>query len=250
MHAATRQEEGSGTTKAVVTTSTRESNVFEAVGGDTILANNPAVWAPSAATPNLWRVINRDALSPMIDMISAMPSFEKIQMWFMQAMPAIQNYIRLNTAMSVNVRFKVLTPTNSLSIENLGNSVYYLGFQPFAATVPRLNGKHEAHDRMWERVDLQTTHVLFHPPSYRAPALYGFENFGVSDGIAQTVAGMIHGLGSQFNISDIQNGVTKSLHGSVDGPFGSKFNATFVRRRDRYRAVQSLTIHRRRINGN
>jgi hypothetical protein len=67
-----------GENKSKVTTTSQETNVFEAVGGDTILANNPAAWALWVSAPNTWRVVNRDGLSTMIDMISAMPGFEKV----------------------------------------------------------------------------------------------------------------------------------------------------------------------------
>lgn len=183
------------TDKSRTTTSTRETNVFEAVGGDTILANNPAAWANTVSSPNLWRVINRDGLSTMIDMLSEMPDYEKVQSWFVQAVPALNKYIRLGPALSVNVRFKVETPTNSLSVENRGNAIFYLGFKPSSVTTPRLNGMEASSgDGYWIRVDVKETHVLFHPASFRAPCLHGFDNFAVGD-----------------------------------APFGSKYNAEFVR---------------------
>jgi hypothetical protein len=171
-----------GENKSKVTTTSQETNVFEAVGGDTILANNPAAWALSVSAPNTWRVVNRDGLSTMIDMISAMPGFEKVQSWFVQAIPALNKYIRLDAALSVNVRFKVLAPTNSLSVENRGNALFYLGFKPGTTTTPRLNGYESSTGiGYWARVDVQQTFVLFSPASSRAPCLHGFDNFSVGD---------------------------------------------------------------------
>jgi hypothetical protein len=171
-----------GENKSKVTTTSQETNVFEAVGGDTILANNPAAWALSVSAPNTWRVVNRDGLSTMIDMISAMTGFEKVQSWFVQAIPAVNKYIRLDAALSVNVRFKVLAPTNSLSVENRGNALFYLGFKPGTTTTPRLNGYESSTGiGYWARVDVQQTFVLFSPASFRAPCLHGFDNFSVGD---------------------------------------------------------------------
>lgn len=56
------QEKGKTEDRSTVTTESRESNVFEACGGDTILANNPSAWADSVAPPTLWRVINVSVL--------------------------------------------------------------------------------------------------------------------------------------------------------------------------------------------
>ena|SRR5256885_1491198 len=39
-------------------TSTHDRNIFEACGGDTILANDPVNWAPTVAKYQNWRVIN------------------------------------------------------------------------------------------------------------------------------------------------------------------------------------------------
>ena len=61
--ASVKHEQGKGETsdRSTVTTETRESNVLEACGGDTILANNPSAWSNSVAKPELWRVINVSA---------------------------------------------------------------------------------------------------------------------------------------------------------------------------------------------
>lgn len=117
----------------------------------------------------------------MIDMISEMHPFEQVQTWFVQAVPALNRYIRLDPGFSANVRFKVLAPTNNLSIANTGNSVYYLGFDPATAATPRLNGQHTVREDFWQRVDMQETYVLFNPATYRSPLLQGFNDFAVGN---------------------------------------------------------------------
>lgn len=51
------EERGSGTASASSSRTFNESNVFEATGGDTILADNPSVWATTVSAPETWRVI-------------------------------------------------------------------------------------------------------------------------------------------------------------------------------------------------
>jgi hypothetical protein len=52
-----------GENKSKVTTTSQETNVFEAVGGDTILANNPAAWALWVSAPNTWRVVPKGPMA-------------------------------------------------------------------------------------------------------------------------------------------------------------------------------------------
>lgn len=49
---------GSSDTAEKAVKDTVESNVFEAVGGNTLLANNPVAWSSSVGSSDLWRVIN------------------------------------------------------------------------------------------------------------------------------------------------------------------------------------------------
>lgn len=201
------ESKGSGDEKGTTTTTSKESNVFEACGGDTILANNPSQWAASVAQPSLWRVINvsaalsnfpchdpnkeqRDGLSSMVDMLCEMPGYQAAQLWFVQAVPSLSKYIRLNSALSTNVRFEVESPTNSLAIANQGNTSFYLGYDPSINVTPRLNGRKNVYDDgFWHRVDLAEERVLFSPATYRAPVLKGFTNYDVGGAL----------FGSKFN---------------------------------------------------
>jgi hypothetical protein len=116
----------------------------------------------------------------MIDMISMMPGYEKVQSWFMQAVPAVNKYIRLDAGLSVHVRFKVQTPTHGLSMDNDGTALFYMGFKPASTTTPRLNGQASTSGPgFWDRVDYGETHVLFNPASFRAPCLHGLKDFSV-----------------------------------------------------------------------
>ncbi|KAI8931674.1 hypothetical protein NX059_011321 [Plenodomus lindquistii] len=120
----------------------------------------------------------------MVDMLCEMPGYQAAQTWFIQAIPALNKYVRLNQSLSVNVRFKVEAPTNSLSCENDGNAAYYLGFDEQKGVTPRLMGRRTVFDvRFWDRIDIamEETKVLFSPATYRGPTLHGFKNFAVGD---------------------------------------------------------------------
>jgi tagatose-1,6-bisphosphate aldolase non-catalytic subunit AgaZ/GatZ len=52
------EEHGSDQQDAAKETSSHDRDIFEACGGDTILANNPVSWAPTVAKYQNWRVIN------------------------------------------------------------------------------------------------------------------------------------------------------------------------------------------------
>ena len=93
--------------------SSKENNIFEAVGGDTILANNPTAWSTTVAYPSLWRVINRQGLQPLIGMVSEMDAkYRGVQRWFYQAIPALEKYIGLDEEGGVNARLKIDSPQN------------------------------------------------------------------------------------------------------------------------------------------
>jgi hypothetical protein len=106
-------EGGNDMTLATDKSSSKEDNIFEAVGGDTILANNPTAWSATVAYPSLWRVINRQGLQPLIEMVSEMNTkYRGVQRWFYQAIPALQKYIGLDEKGGVNARLKIESPQN------------------------------------------------------------------------------------------------------------------------------------------
>ncbi|KAH7118725.1 hypothetical protein B0J11DRAFT_582534 [Dendryphion nanum] len=152
-----------------------ETNVFEAVGGDTILANNPGLWAPTVAKHQFWRVINRDGMAPLADIIADIPGYREVKSWFIQAVPAISKYIELDDSRQVMARFRLTAPTNGLSKQNEADPSYYLGHDPsaFGGSKPRLMGV----DRLnfWGRmIEYPTEIALFGPANFRAPVLQGY----------------------------------------------------------------------------
>ncbi|KAF2448944.1 hypothetical protein P171DRAFT_509315 [Karstenula rhodostoma CBS 690.94] len=172
---------GNATENANAAREQKETAVFEAVGGDTIMANNPSGWSGTVAKFENWRVINRDGLSPLVEIISGMPGYEAVQSWFVQAVPALSRYILLDESHECKARLRVLSPTNSLSIENKGNNAsFYLGHDVDRAVTPRLNGVASI-EQYWGRVDIQYAIPIFNPQTYRAPTILGYENFKVED---------------------------------------------------------------------
>ncbi|KAI7161520.1 hypothetical protein KC349_g2699 [Hortaea werneckii] len=170
------QEQGSSTENKRSETNLNESNVFEAVGGDTILANNPNAWASTVSSPETWRVIN---------MVAQMPGYELVQSWFVQAVPALSKYMTVGDSHSVTCRLKVVSPTNSLHVKNEnGKARHYLGFQKDDVVSPCqnttdttiINGQCP---NFWIRLDYTVERRLFEPQTFRAPVLRGFDNYDV-----------------------------------------------------------------------
>ncbi|KAI7365466.1 hypothetical protein KC354_g4884 [Hortaea werneckii] len=179
------QEKGSSSETKRSETTSNESNVFEAVGGDTILANNPNAWASTVSSPKTWRVINREGLSSLVEMVAQMPGYASVQSWFVQAVPALSKYMTVGDSHTVTCRLKVVSPTNSLHVKNEnGKARHYLGFQKDDVVSPCqnttdttiINGKCP---NFWIRLDYTVERRLFEPQTFRAPVLRGFDNYDV-----------------------------------------------------------------------
>ena len=114
-------------------------------------------------------------------MIAAIPGYEAVQSWFVQAVPAFSQYMRLDEAHECQVRLKVTTPTNSLSIRNAGNDAcFYLGHDAAETVTPRLNNVNpRVANLFWIRLDVSDEIPIFNPPTYRAPTIFGYEGFNV-----------------------------------------------------------------------
>lgn len=110
-----------------------------------------------------------------------MPGYAAVQSWFVQAVPALNRYIVINEGHECRVRLRVMSPTNSLSIPNAGqNASFYLGHDPAGSITPRLNGiDTSSQDVFWFRIDTQEDIPIFNPATYRAPAIFGYDNFDV-----------------------------------------------------------------------
>lgn len=110
----------------------------------------------------------------MVDMISEMPGYEAVQRWFVQVIPALSKYISLDNTLKTTARFKVLSPTNSLSIEDDPTALHYLGFTNGETITPRLQGRRDTFQTFWQRIDIDHSQVIFGPATYRAPVIQGF----------------------------------------------------------------------------
>lgn len=174
--AGVKHSQGSGTEKLanLAQIDKAEKNVFEAVGGDTILASkyvnpsthivasanrltSPEAWASTVADYRNWRVIDRASLTSMADAISALPGFASVKSWFIQAGPTLSRYLELPPSREIKLRFKLLSPTSetNMSLSYLrkqgkdmvtsgnnntkvyGQQEYYLGHTQAADVIPR-----------------------------------------------------------------------------------------------------------------
>ncbi|KAF4340765.1 hypothetical protein FBEOM_5326 [Fusarium beomiforme] len=151
------QERGSTNLEERSSRSQQEALAFEAVGGDTILATNPTLWAPTVGDHARWRVINRDGYCSLVEILSGIPGYAAVQSWFVQAVPALSRYLTLDEAQECKVRFNVLSPLN----EDL--------IAPRLTTVGKEN-------EFWKRFDTEDKTPIFSPSEYRGPAIYGYDN--------------------------------------------------------------------------
>ncbi|KAK3367914.1 hypothetical protein B0H63DRAFT_404760, partial [Podospora didyma] len=164
----------------------REENVFEAVGGDTILVTNPEMWAATVADFRTWR---RCSLSPLVDALSAIKGYAAVRSWFIQAMPTLSRYIELPPSKEVSLRFKVNTPTTQLSLsylkqgtpeQRLSDPIYYFGHTKDSMVRPVENSVN-MRVNFWSQMDMEAAKPLFSPQSYRAPVLLGYPGNKVGD---------------------------------------------------------------------
>ncbi|KAK0710652.1 hypothetical protein B0H67DRAFT_539495 [Lasiosphaeris hirsuta] len=171
-------EKGSSESQAQSEKNSKDTVVFEAVGGDTILANNAPAWSATVAKCDYWRVINRDGLAPLADMLSQMPGYQQVKTWFIQAIPAMQQYIALDESREVITRLRLVAPLNGLYLHSKKNPSYYLGHNSKTLASPRVVGL--TPDNFWGMPVWNTKkEMLFSPETYRAPALIGYEDSNV-----------------------------------------------------------------------
>ncbi|WAO95448.1 Hypothetical protein NCS54_01307100 [Fusarium falciforme] len=104
------QEQGNKDTKQV------EHLSFNATGGNTILAADPPAWLTSVGSVvNSWRVIQQSQLTAVMDVVSAIPHYEEVNKWFLQAVPKLTDYVIIPQNRTVNARFKVMFTLEGLS---------------------------------------------------------------------------------------------------------------------------------------
>ncbi|VUC31602.1 unnamed protein product [Clonostachys rosea] len=94
----------------------QEHMSFNATGGNTILAADPPSWLGSVGSDfNNWRVIQQRQLKPLVDVVSDIPKYEEVRMWFLQAVPKLTEYIVIPQTRTLDARFKVLFQLEGLS---------------------------------------------------------------------------------------------------------------------------------------
>lgn len=82
---------------------------------------------------------------------------------FMQAMPAMSEYITLDVAHQNVIRLKLETPVSGLSSGSGLIIPYYLGHKPDESVTPRLVGVKGTIQNKWEMAEYQTEIPLFAP---------------------------------------------------------------------------------------
>lgn len=103
-------EQGSKDTKQ------EEHLSFNATGGNTILAADPPAWLTSVGSDvNSWRVIQQCQLTAVMDVVSAIPGYEEVNKWFLQAVPKLTDYVIIPQNRILNARFKVMFNLQGLS---------------------------------------------------------------------------------------------------------------------------------------
>lgn len=117
-------------------TDTSEAMVFEATGGNTILAADPPSWSASVADFQNWRVIDQSGLAPLADVISEIPGYGNVRQWFLQAVPKLSEYVVIPESRLLNVRFKVLGDGALSRIAGQAECAY-LGHDPDEKKAPR-----------------------------------------------------------------------------------------------------------------
>ena len=156
-------------------------------------------------------------------MIAAISGYEAVQFWFVQAVPAFSQYIRLDEAHQCRARLKVITSTNSLSISNAGNGAcFYLGHDAAkSVTSRRYDVNPRVADVFWVRLDVSDDIPIFNPPTYRAPTIFGYDKFDVEGtfygvayniGFVKTEWTIIASFEDEVILSRAHNASTKLTH--------------------------------------
>lgn len=192
------EEHGTSTSTNTTSKTTNEDNVFEAVGGDTILASNPAAWATTVGDYRTWRVINREGLLPLSTIISSIQGYEHVRDYFVQAVPALSKYIELDEGRQVKTRLRLTSPMHGLSYCDSTNPAYYLSHAPGGTATPKLmylegttsatawGNNNDPFPSMPKlplfhpaRFEIQLPHLLhmsLTPISFHAPVIQGYES--------------------------------------------------------------------------
>ncbi|KAF5004997.1 hypothetical protein FDECE_8522 [Fusarium decemcellulare] len=190
------EESGSANSSSQAQSDKSESHAFEAMGGDTLLASNPLAWIPTVGNYNNWRIINRDGLILMSDMISGLSGFEHTRSWFEQAVPSLSKYIEFSNKTVKKIRLRLMGPKHNLCLsckrdsddpDSANPPNYYFGHRPMSTVMPIAMELVHA-DAPWGGIQMPNNkpEFLFSPGSYRAPAIYGYAANKVGDNLYGT----------------------------------------------------------------
>ncbi|KAF5637151.1 hypothetical protein F52700_4888 [Fusarium sp. NRRL 52700] len=190
------EESGSDKSSSQGQSDKSESHVFEAMGGDSLLASNPLAWIPTVGSYKNWRIINRNGLTLMSDMISSLSGYEHTRSWFEQAVPALSKYIEFSHSTVKKIRLRLMSPNHHLCLSYKKGSDdpdyavppnYYLGHRTLSTVMP-LAMELEYSDEPWGRIQMPNNkpEFLFSPGSYRAPAIYGYSANKVGENLYGT----------------------------------------------------------------
>ncbi|KAH8662563.1 hypothetical protein BX600DRAFT_542276 [Xylariales sp. PMI_506] len=182
-------ESGHATSNSQTENSQQEQHVFEAVGGDTLLASNPVAWVLTVGNHTNWRVIDRDSLTQLVDAIAELEGYQDIKMYFAQAVPALSKYLEFADTTDKKIRLRLTAPNNGLCMSYLKREAtnntweppkYYLGHEPMTYAMPRAMAINPQ-DFWADPSPLGETDLLFNPKRYRTPGIYGYECNKVGD---------------------------------------------------------------------
>ncbi|KAK6523188.1 hypothetical protein TWF694_006082 [Orbilia ellipsospora] len=115
-------EQGNSSQAGTQTKDDKETIVFVATGGNTILGTNPPLWSISALDYRNWRIIGRDSLSPIVSAISRMKRFEDVNKWFMSAVPKLMERMIVPDTRVLDVRLRVRGGTENTAISRITGS--------------------------------------------------------------------------------------------------------------------------------
>ena len=126
---------------------TKDRIMFEASGGNTILAADPPRWCASVLDFRNWRVVEQGTLLPLATAIGtcANSEYEKVAEWFVQAVPARSLFNAVPPSREFHVRLKLTREiesiTNQMLADNYRQDVCtYLGHRPKTPIAPKRHG--------------------------------------------------------------------------------------------------------------
>ncbi|KAJ7616091.1 hypothetical protein FB45DRAFT_757556 [Roridomyces roridus] len=145
-------ENGTGTDKGQSSQKLNESMVFEATGGDTLLASNPPEWINSVMASENWRVIEQGGLTAIAHVLSEIRGYEEVPQWIMRAIPILANYITIPRQRTLDFRFKVMLEEESISRIAAKRVQSYLSHKPGNLVWPVRNGLEQLEVIEWDQI--------------------------------------------------------------------------------------------------